>query len=78
MTFNENHWSNTQIYVQFPYTEKVKKEKNLPKEQMTLIIMDTYKGQDRNTMFSNQWFSERVAAQHGSGKLPPDLNSCLI
>ena len=56
VTFSENHWSNTEISVQsfnkmiFLYIEKVKKEKDLPKE-MTLITMDTFKGQDNDTIF---------------------------
>ena len=30
----------------FPYLEKVKEEKCIPKEQYSLAIMDTFKGQD--------------------------------
>ena len=115
MTFSENHWSNTEMSVQFfnkiifLYIEKVKKEKYLPTEQMSLIIMDTFNGQDNDTILKlcqknncvivivpqidfnlqtylsksflsneyNQWFSERVAAQLGSGKLPSDVKIYL-
>ena len=56
-TFNEKHSSNTEISVQsfnkiiFLYIEKVKKEKNLHNEQMSLISMDTFVGQDNDTSF---------------------------
>ena len=34
----------------FPYLKKVKTEKGYPEEQMSLIIMDTFKGQDNETL----------------------------
>ena len=34
----------------FPYLKKVKEEKGFPNEEVTLIIMDTFKGQDNDTM----------------------------
>ena len=46
VTFSENHRSDTEMSLQFfkkiiiPYLEKVKKEKALPKEQISLIIME--------------------------------------
>ena len=52
ITYSPNHWSNTEKSVElfekiiFPYLEKVKREKCYPKEQMTLVIMDTFKGQE--------------------------------
>ena len=52
ITHTENHWSNREKSVDFfknivfPYFEKVKTEKNYPKEQVSLVIMDTFKGQD--------------------------------
>ena len=56
VTFSENHWSNTEKSVEcfeeiiFPYLKKVKEEKGFPNEQVSLIIMDTFKGQDNDTM----------------------------
>ena len=32
----------------FPYLEKVKKEKCIPKEQYCLVTIDTFKGQDND------------------------------
>ena len=50
VSFSENHCSNTSNRVfrdiVFPYLEKVKDEKCIPKEQYSLAIMDTFKGQD--------------------------------
>ena len=34
----------------FPYLEKIKVQKGYPKEQMSLFIMDTFKGKDNNEM----------------------------
>ena len=48
-----------------------------------LTSMNYYKALDMYVSMSffsneyNQWFSERVAAQLGSGKLPPDLKISL-
>ena len=56
VTFSENHCSNTEKSVEFfeeiifPYLKKVKEEKGFPNEQLSLIIMDTFKGQDNDTM----------------------------
>ena len=56
VTFSENHWSNTEKSVEFfeeiifPYLKKVKEEKGFPNEQISLIIMDTIKGQDNDTV----------------------------
>ena len=56
VTYSVNHWSNTEKSVDFfekivfPYLEKVKKEKGYPKEQKSLVIFDTFKGQDNETL----------------------------
>ena len=56
VTFTENHWSNTDKSVEFfeeiifPYLDKVKKENRYPNEQYSLIVMDTFKGQDNDTL----------------------------
>ena len=34
----------------FPYLEKVKEQKCIPKEQYSLVVMGTYKGQDNNIL----------------------------
>lgn len=52
VTFSENHWSNTEKSVSFfenvifPYFKKVRKAVGYPDEQKSLVIMDTFKGQD--------------------------------
>ena len=54
ITYSLNHWSNTEKSVElfqkviFPYLKNVKLSKKYPKEQMSLIIMDTFKGQDND------------------------------
>ena len=56
VTFTENHWSNTDKSVEFfeeiisPYLGKVKKENRCPNEQYSLIVMDTFKAQDNDTL----------------------------
>ena len=56
VTFTENHRSNTDKSVEFfeeiifPYLDKVKKENRYPNEQYSLIVMDTFKGQDNDTL----------------------------
>ena len=56
VTFTENHWSNADKLVRFfeeiicPYLDKVKKENRYPNEQYSLIVIDTFKGQDNNTL----------------------------
>ena len=40
----------------FPYLEKVKQENGYPEEQHSLVIMDTFKGQDNDTL--KELFSE--------------------
>ena len=50
-TFSENHWSNTKKSLRFfnkivfPHFKNVQKTKVYPDEQMSLIIMATFKGQ---------------------------------
>ena len=52
VTFTPNHWSNYEKCVSlfkkiiFPYLKSKKEELGYPKEQYSLIIMDTFKGQD--------------------------------
>ena len=52
----ENHWLNQTRAIEyfekviFPYLEKIKVQKGYPKEQMSLVIMDTFKGQDNDKM----------------------------
>lgn len=54
VTFSANHWSNTEKSAElfktviFPYLKQVKSNLKYPKEQMSLIIMDTFKGQDND------------------------------
>ena len=56
VTFTENHWSNTEKTMEFfekiifPYLEKVKEENGYPEEQYSLVIMDTFKGEDNDIM----------------------------
>ena len=55
-TFSENHWSNTEKSLTFfnktvfPHFKNVRKAKGYPDEQMSLIIMDTFKGQGNNEL----------------------------
>ena len=52
VTFTLNHWSNLEKcedlfkVVIFPYLTAKKKDLDYPKDQRSLIIMDTFKGQD--------------------------------
>ena len=56
VTFTKNHWSNTDKSVEFfeniifPFLKRTKQEKGYPEEQYSLIIMDTFKGQDNDTL----------------------------
>ena len=56
VTFSDSHWSNTEKSKElfkdiiFPYLEKVKVNLKYPKEQLSLIIMDTFKGQDNEAV----------------------------
>ena len=58
VTFTENHWSNTEKSIEFfeeiifPYLEKVKNENGYPEEQHSLLIMDTFKGRDNETLYN--------------------------
>ena len=53
VSFTINHWSNTETSIEFfdedifHYLEKVKEEKGFPKEQHSLVIMDTFKVHDK-------------------------------
>ena len=52
--YTENHWSNqtkaTEHFekVIFPYLEKIKVQKGYLKEEMLLVIMNTFKGHDND------------------------------
>ena len=52
VTFTQNHWSNYEKCVRsfekiiFPYLKAKKEELGYPKEQYSLIVMDTFRGQD--------------------------------
>ena len=54
VTYTENHWSNqlkaTEHFekVIFPALDQIKENMAYPKEQMSLVIMDTFKKQDNN------------------------------
>ena len=56
VTYTKNHWSNFEKCVElfkkviFPYLQAKKKELGYPEEQYSLIIMDTFKGQDNEAV----------------------------
>ena len=56
VTFSDNHWSNMEKSIElfekviFSYLEQTKASLKYPKEQMSLIIMDTFKGQDNDVI----------------------------
>ena len=56
VTFTPNHWSNLEKcedlfkVIIFPYLSAKKKELGYPEDQRSLIIMDTFKGQDNEEM----------------------------
>ena len=56
LTFSANHWSNTEKtmeyfeHVIFPYFERQRKAKSYPAEQVSLVIMDCFKGQDNENI----------------------------
>ena len=58
VTYTKNHWSNFEKCVELfkkvisPYLQAKKKELGYPEEQYSLIIMDTFKGQDNEAMKS--------------------------
>ena len=53
-TFSENHWCNTEKFLSFfnkivfPHFKNVRKVKGYTDEQMSLITMDTFNGQDKD------------------------------
>ena len=55
-TYTEHHWSNqlkaTKHFekVIFPYLDQIKKNMAYPKEQMSLVIIDTFKGQNNDDL----------------------------
>ena len=56
VTYTKNHWSNqvkvTEHFekVIFPFLDQIKERKGYPKEQMLLVLMDTFKGQDNDEL----------------------------
>ena len=72
VTYTKNHWSNFEKCVElfkkviFPYLQAKKKEFGYPEEQYSLIIMDTFKGQDNEAMksFCNKNNCELVIVPH--------------
>ena len=71
VTFTKNHWSNMEKAVEhfekviFPFFQKTKEEYNYPKEQMSLVVMDTFKGQKKRWCFlgmleSMDWLMQRT------------------
>ena len=72
VTYSPNHWSNTEKSVElfqkvvFPYLKNVKLSKKYPKEQMSLIIMDKFKGQDNNIVLNlcKKHFCQVVIVPH--------------
>ena len=58
VAYSPNHWSNTEKSVElfqkviFRYLKNVKLSKKYPKEQLSLIIMDTFKGQDSDIVLN--------------------------
>ena len=50
----------------FPFFQKTKEEYNYLKEQMSLVIMDTFKGQDNNVLkeLCEKNFCEVVIVPH--------------
>ena len=72
VSFTENHWFNTSKSVEFfmdivfLYLEKVKEEKCIPEKQHSLVIMDTFKGQDNDILkeFCDKNFCEVAIAPH--------------
>ena len=45
-----NHWSNLKSVIIFPYLPAKKKKLVYPEDQRSLIIMNTFKGQDNEEM----------------------------
>ena len=76
VTYSPNHWSNTGKSVElfqkviFPYLKNVKLSKKYPKEQMSLIIMDTFKGQDNDIVLNlcKKHFCQVVIVPHNLTK----------
>ena len=54
VTYTKNRWSNqvkvTEHFekVIFPFLDQIKERMGYPKEHMSLVIMDTFKGQDKD------------------------------
>ena len=56
VSFSDSHWSNTEKSIElfekviFPYLKQAKASLKYPKEKMSLIIMDTFKGEDNDVI----------------------------
>ena len=56
VNFSDNHWLNTEKSFElfekviFPYRKQAKASLKYPKEQMSLIVIDTFKGQDNDVI----------------------------
>ena len=54
VTYTEIHWSNTEKSLEFFHKviflqiDRIKEEGNIPSEQVSLIIMDNFRGQDND------------------------------
>ena len=72
VTYSPNQWSNTEKSVDlfqkiiFSYFKTVKSSKKYPKEQMSLIIMDTFKGQENDIVLDlcKKHFCQVVIVPH--------------
>ena len=57
VSFSDSPWSNMEKSIElfekviFPYLKQAKASLKYPKEQMSLIIMDTFTGQDKDVIF---------------------------
>ena len=58
VTFSDNYWSNMEKSIElfekviFPYLKQAKVSLKYPKEQLSLIIMNTFKGQDNDVFLA--------------------------
>ena len=83
--FTKNHWSDTDKSMEFfdeiifPYLQQIKEEKGLPQEQHSIVIMDTFKGQDNGILkeFCSKNRCEIVIVPHNltNNFEPLDLSS---
>lgn len=56
VSFTINYWSNTKKSIKvfyetvFPYFEKIKEEKRFPTGKHSIVIMDTFKGENNDML----------------------------